>query len=149
MRLSRLTNTMPRLILRSPIHRVMSGKYTIITFRGRTSGRTYTTPVAYAFDGDAVVVSTDSPWWRNLEGGRDVVLRLRNRDVTAVASPVHDRERAQRILRRLVDEIPTYARFAGLERSGSAVPDEVIARAVDGGRVAIEIRPCANGSPVR
>jgi hypothetical protein len=66
----RLKNFFPSLILRSPLHQLMSGKYAIIEFTGRKSGRVYTTPVAYVRDGDRVLLSTDSHWWgRRARGG--------------------------------------------------------------------------------
>ncbi len=69
---ARFANTVPMLILRSPVHRLMSGRYAIIEFTGRKSGRRYATPIAYVRDGDRVLLSTDSPWWRNLKGGATV-----------------------------------------------------------------------------
>lgn len=44
-RISRLTNAVPMLVLHSPAHRVMSGRYAVIEFTGRRSGRTYRTVV--------------------------------------------------------------------------------------------------------
>ena len=63
---SKLVNTFPTLIMRSPFHAIVSSKYTIIEFTGRKSGRVYRTPVAYLQDGDHVLLSTDSRWYRPL-----------------------------------------------------------------------------------
>ena len=54
----------------------------LITFTGRKSGRTFTTPVRY-IETDGVVrcfTSSENQWWRNLRGGADVVLRVRGKD---------------------------------------------------------------------
>ena len=72
-----LKNSVPTLVLRSPLHPLMSGRYALLSFTGRRTGRRYTTPVAYTRDGaDRLLLSTDSPWWRNLAGGAPVSLRL-------------------------------------------------------------------------
>ena len=59
----------------------------LLTFRGRRSGRWYTTPVQYATDGDSLVVVPGHPerkqWWRNLRGGAPVHVRLGGRELDA------------------------------------------------------------------
>ncbi|CAN5660530.1 hypothetical protein BH24ACT15_BH24ACT15_21450 [soil metagenome] len=60
----RLANAVPTLVPRSRLHRLMSGRYAIIEFTGRTSVRHYSTPIAYVQDGGRVLLSTDSKWWR-------------------------------------------------------------------------------------
>jgi len=54
---------------------------TTVSYTGRRSGRTFTTPVAYRRDGDQVTLMVDLPavknWWRNFTGdGGPVTLRL-------------------------------------------------------------------------
>jgi len=44
---ARVMNRIPATVLRSPLHPMMSGKYLLLSFTGRKSGRRYTTPVAY------------------------------------------------------------------------------------------------------
>lgn len=135
-----LKNLFPSLILRSPLHPAMSGKYTIIEFTGRKSGRQYATPVAYIREGDRVLLSTDSPWWRNFTDPAPVRLRLRGRTVAGTATAVTDPEAAAAIIRRLVDAIPSYARPAELVKEDGRVSDAEIARGVAEGRVGIEVR---------
>lgn len=46
----------------------------LLRYKGRKSGRMYTTPVGYVREGDRLVVVT-SPrysWWRNVVGGAEV-----------------------------------------------------------------------------
>ncbi len=136
---SRAANFFPSMVLRSPLHFVMSGKYVIIEFTGRKSGRTYSTPVAYVREGDKILITTDSPWWRNLKGGAPVKLVLRGRKVSGTGTAVTDPERSAQILRMLLDAIPSYAGPAELEKTGGRVSDEEVKRAVAEGRVAIEV----------
>lgn len=137
---NRAMNLVPSIIIRSPFHALMSSKYTIIEFTGRKSGRIYRTPIAYVRDRDRLLMSTDSPWYRNLAGGAQVRLRLRGRTVTGVADTVTDPEAAAAILRKLVDAIPSYSRPAGLTREQGHVSDSEITRAVEEGRVSIVVR---------
>jgi hypothetical protein len=45
---------------------------TVVTYTGRRSGRTFSTPVAFRQAGDTVTISVDVPqrkkWWRNFTG---------------------------------------------------------------------------------
>lgn len=54
----------------------------LITFTGRNSGKTFTTPVRYVKTEGIVrcFTSPENQWWRNLRGGADVVLRIRGKD---------------------------------------------------------------------
>jgi len=77
-----IINPAMRLLLRSPIHSLLSRSLMLITFTGRRSGRRYTTPVRYLRIGTTVrcFTSVESQWWRNLRGGADVVLRIEGSD---------------------------------------------------------------------
>jgi deazaflavin-dependent oxidoreductase (nitroreductase family) len=81
---NRTANRVVRGLLRTPLHRVASGRLALITVTGRRSGRAYTFPVAYSQDGDHVTIGVEWPqrkvWWRNLRDGGDVRLRLRGVD---------------------------------------------------------------------
>jgi deazaflavin-dependent oxidoreductase (nitroreductase family) len=138
-RMSRLTNAVPSLVLRSPWHRLMSGRYAVLEFTGRTTGRTFRTPVAYVQDGSRVLMSTDSGWWRNLVHGPDVRLRLRGCEVHGTARVVDDRAEAVDVLDELVHRVPGYARPAGLAATRGEVPVSELERAVAEGRRSIEI----------
>jgi hypothetical protein len=79
-------NRLVRGLLRTPLHRVASGRLALITVTGRRSGRSYTFPVGYRQEGDRVTVGVEWParkvWWRNLRNGAQVRLRLRGVDRT-------------------------------------------------------------------
>lgn len=54
--------------------------FTILTYTGRRSGRTFSTPVAYKRDGNAVTIGVRMPdaknWWRNFLDGGPITLQL-------------------------------------------------------------------------
>lgn len=85
-------NPVMRFVLRSPLHGIFSNSFMLITFTGRKSGKTFTTPVRYIRYGDTVLCfsSAKTLWWRNLRGGASVVLRIRGRDVRHAARLIED-----------------------------------------------------------
>ena len=62
-------NAAMRFILRSPLHGMVSKTITLITFTGRKSGKTYSTPVSYSQKGSQVTIFTHGEWYKNLAAG--------------------------------------------------------------------------------
>lgn len=83
----RMVNPVVRAILRSPAHRLLSGSTILLSFTGRRTGRTYTTPVMYAPDGDDLVVLVGHPerktWWHNLRAAARVRVLIAGREIPA------------------------------------------------------------------
>lgn len=74
-------------LLRSPFHGIVSKQMMLITYTGRKSGKTYTTPVNYVRAGDMFLTLSyqQRTWWRNLRGGAPVILRVQGQDYKALA----------------------------------------------------------------
>lgn len=125
-------NAVPTAILRAPLlHRLLSGRYLLLTFTGRSTGRRYRTPVAYRRTDMGVVLSTDSPWWRNLAAEPAVGLLLRGRTRQGIARRIADTDEAAAQLGHLVREVPGYRQAAGLRaQPGGTVPSTELVRAV-------------------
>jgi deazaflavin-dependent oxidoreductase (nitroreductase family) len=87
--LNQTGNRVVRVMLRSPLHRLASGRLALITVTGRRSGRKYTIPVGYSQEGERVTIEVGWPerkvWWRNLREGGEVRLRLRGVERTGHA----------------------------------------------------------------
>ena len=70
--LNRGFNPLLRALLRSPLHGLASGRFALITYTGRKSGREHTIPTFYREKGDEVTIAVGWPdrkvWWRNLTG---------------------------------------------------------------------------------
>ena len=58
-----------RLVLGSRAHRMMSGRLMLLSFTGRRTGRSYTTPVSYVREGTNLLVPGGGTWWKNLTSG--------------------------------------------------------------------------------
>jgi deazaflavin-dependent oxidoreductase (nitroreductase family) len=136
-----LVNRFPAAILSSPLHRLLSGKRLVLSFTGRRSGTHYATPVNYLQRDGELLITTDSGWWHNLDGGAPVELRLRGRRVRATAEAVRDHGLAAEALTALVRDHPPYGRWAHVRVSPDGTPDQADVRAeVARGRVLVRVR---------
>ncbi len=104
-----------KLMLRSPAHGMVSKTVLLITFTGRKSGKTYTTPVDYSQDGDLVYIFTHANWWKNLRNGAPVTLRIRGREIQGLAEPVaEDKGAVAAGLMAHLRKVPSDARYYGV-----------------------------------
>jgi hypothetical protein len=136
-----VVNPLVSLLLRSPLHGLVSDDLALITFTGRVSGEEYTTPVGYhELDDGRTLVLTHSDWWRNLRGGRPVTLRIRGEDREAVATPETDPEAVADDLRALAEAVgPGNLRRLGLEYDGEGLPSRAALREAAEGTVILEM----------
>jgi deazaflavin-dependent oxidoreductase (nitroreductase family) len=101
-----------KLLLRSPAHGMISKSILLITFTGRKSGKSYTTPVSYSIHGDQVYIFTHATWWKNLLGGAPVTLRIQGQELPGLAEPVAaDKEAVAAGLAAHLRKVPSDARY--------------------------------------
>jgi hypothetical protein len=64
-----LVNAVIRTLLRSPLHSLMSKSVLVVSYKGRKSGRRYSTPVRYVEVDDCIrcFTSEQVQWWRNVK----------------------------------------------------------------------------------
>jgi hypothetical protein len=110
---SRLAARFLRILLRSPLHGLASGRLMLLTVIGRRSGRRITFPVAYSMDGRIATVVAGSAdrksWWLNVAHAAPVVMRIRGRDRNGIAHVVWEAEEADRALASYVRTFPLLA----------------------------------------
>ncbi len=90
-----VVNPVMRTLLRSPLGKRLGNDDTgimLLSFKGRKTGRVYSTPVGYHRQDGDLLVFTDDPWWRNLKNGARVKMLWRGRAMTGRAVPVTDEE---------------------------------------------------------
>jgi hypothetical protein len=109
-----IVNQAMKFVLRSPIHGAVSKTVLLITFTGRKSGKTFTTPVSYSQNNDQVTIFTHAEWWKNLCGGAPVTLRIQGHEFHGWANPeVEDKQaiavRLAAHLRNVPSDAPYYS----------------------------------------
>jgi deazaflavin-dependent oxidoreductase (nitroreductase family) len=123
-----VVNSFMKFVLRSPAHGMVSKSVLLISFTGRKSGKTYTTPVSYSQAGDQVYIFTHATWWKNLRDGAPVTLRIQGRDLQGVVEPVAENKQAvasglAEHLRHVRSDAPYYG--VTFDTQQNPRPDEV------------------------
>jgi deazaflavin-dependent oxidoreductase (nitroreductase family) len=121
-------NSAMKFVLRSPVHGMVSKTLLLITFTGRKSGKTYTTPVSYSQHDDQVYIFTHAEWWKNLRNGAPVRLRIRGREFQGLPEPVaEDKQAIAAGLTEHLRMVPSDARYYGVtfDEQGNPRSEEV------------------------
>ena len=137
----KIGNYFMKILLRSPLHRMISKNTLLISYQGRKSGIVYTTPTNFSQDGNIIRIVSfrHRVWWRNLRGGRPVTLRLRGKDVQGQADVLSNDSEVAKGLAAYLQPMPEFAKFfeIGLDENGIIKPED-LNRAVKT-RVIIEV----------
>lgn len=106
-------------LLRSPLHGMLSKNMMLITYQGRKSGRSITTPVNYIADGNRLLTVSlrERTWWRNFRGGAPASLRLRGKEVPAQGRVVEDPAAVAAGLGEYLQLTPQLARYFDVDLS--------------------------------
>lgn len=122
----KLLNPLVIALLKSPLHSLMSKDVMLITFTGRRSGRSYTTPVSYVCEGQTVRCFTRSlnAWWRNLRGGAGVSLRIRGEEQRGHAEAISgEPKRIADTLEAFLIRLPRDAAYYDIALDSNRRPD--------------------------
>jgi deazaflavin-dependent oxidoreductase (nitroreductase family) len=94
---------------------MVSKSVLLITFTGRKSRKTYTTPVSYSQYDDQVYIFTHADWWKNLRSSAPVTLRIRGREFQGLAESVaEDKPAVAAGLIEHLRKVPIDARYYGV-----------------------------------
>ncbi|MBM3144615.1 MAG: nitroreductase family deazaflavin-dependent oxidoreductase [Chloroflexi bacterium] len=118
-------NPLMRQLLNSPLHSLVSKNMMLITYTGRKSGKTYTTPVScLEIEGALYTLSSrERVWWRNLRGGAEVSLRLQGKNIPARAQVIEEPEEIHKILGKFLETAPQFARYLNIALDAQGIPD--------------------------
>ena len=110
-------NPIMRWLISSPFHFFVSKNILLLTYTGKKSGNTYSTPIDYLeLDGALYTVSSrDRVWWRNLRQGAGVTLRLQGEDVQARAEVVEAEDQVEQILIPYFQAAPQIAKYLNID----------------------------------
>lgn len=134
-----VVNPLLKLLLRSPLHGLVSDALLVLEYTGRRSGKTYRLPVGYTQFDDTLFLFTHSGWWHNFEEPREVAVRLRGERRRGTASAITDPEAVAERLQRVMDDRGVgAARRLGFEVEGGVPDQETLADAIEE-TVAIEV----------
>ena len=121
-----LFNPLVIALLKSSLHSLMSKDVMLITFTGRRSGRSYTTPVSYVREGQTVrcFTSGGTAWWRNLRGGASVSLRIRGEETRGYAEAIRgEPKRIADALEAFLARLPRDAAYYDIALDSNRKPD--------------------------
>jgi deazaflavin-dependent oxidoreductase (nitroreductase family) len=138
-----IVNRTMKFVLRSPLHGIVDKQILLITFTGRKSGKTYTTPVSYSQSGDQVVIFTHADWWKNLRNDAPVSLRLRGQELQGLAEPIaEDKQAVAAGLAEHLRKVQSDAKYYDVtfDDQGNPRPEEVEKAAQSA--VMVRIRLC-------
>jgi deazaflavin-dependent oxidoreductase (nitroreductase family) len=124
-RVVRNFNPVARFVLGTPLHALMSSRLMLLSFTGRKTGRSYTTPVSYVRDGNSLLVPGGGVWWKNLQGGPPARVRLRGiwKGVTPVV--ISEQIHVAELMQRMLAVNPAIAVFTGVKPGPDGRPDPV------------------------
>lgn len=132
--MNKIVNPLVRLILRSPLHKLMSDTLLVITCCGRKTGREYSLPVQYAQAGNIIYIVPGMPenktWWRNLKEAAPVRLTVRGQALAGkavVLKPDSDSETIVEGFGLYLRRFPAMAKVFAIqaEASGSFKAEEL------------------------
>lgn len=139
-------NRIAMAVLRSPLHRALSGSLMVLAYQGRRTGRRYELPLQYVRHGDDIAVWAGSAegktWWRNFEEPTAVEVVLGGRVQRGKARLVDDAAMRRELLSAYVERYPATTpggrpRFFGAR--WRPTPDELAAAAAAAVFVAIDL----------
>jgi len=139
-------NSIIKWLLSSPLHFFVSNNMMLITYRGRKSGKKYSTPVNYfpARDEQGEYLATTSlaerTWWRNLRGGAPVTVRVKGQDLKAKAQANEDDEIVSQGIFEFLSESPNIAKYYQVELDDDGLPDRSDIARYAPGKVLIKVR---------
>lgn len=126
-------NPIIALILRSPLHGMLSNGIMLVTYTGRKSRRTISVPVSYVRDDeDDNVLWTTSlrkrTWWRNLRREALVTLRLRGKNRPARAEALEDEDEVADALYYYLTLTPSFAKHfdVALDEEGEPMEEDLV-----------------------
>lgn len=107
-----IINKIVKVILKSPLHGIMSDSFMLMSYTGRKSGKQFTTPVRYMRTDKGVRVYTaeHTQWWRNMLSGPKVTLVIAGQTEPYTAS-VYPRD-AQQNRELLIEFLTLYPQDA-------------------------------------
>lgn len=127
-------------LLRSPLHRLLSGALMLLTYTGRKTGKQYTIPIGYfAWDTDELMAFSSARWWTNMRDGKPVTLLVKGRQVDPTV--IHERDAVITTLEVFIERLGArMARMLMLGLPAAREPTQADLHAIPTGRTFIHFK---------
>jgi hypothetical protein len=130
-------------LLRSPIHGIASANLCVFSYRGRRSGKAYSTPLSFMREGSTVrlLSSHNTRWWNNfLDGPVDVEIEIARKTYRGKARTlVEDGEAFRDGVRAFLTAVPRDSGIYGIKLDADRKPREGDIASAAGHVVLVEI----------
>ena len=124
--LFRFINPFVRVILKSPIHFILSHQILLFRVIGRKSKKIYEIPASYAHINDALVCVTlrENLWWKNFIDIEDQDIYFKGKKINKkISINFSDDNFVREKLKELIEHNPIDAFFAGVKLDRNKVPN--------------------------
>ena len=124
--LFRFINPFVRVILKSPIHFILSHQILLFRVTGRKSKKIYEIPASYAHINDALVCVTlrENLWWKNFIDIEDQDIYFKGKKINKkISINFSDDNFVRTKLKELIEHNPIDAFFAGVKLDRNKVPN--------------------------
>ena len=124
--LFRFINPFVRIILKSPIHFILSHQILLFRVIGRKSKKIYEIPASYAHINDALVCVTlrENLWWKNFIDIEDQEIYFKGKKINKkISINFSDDNFVRTKLKELIEHNPIDAFFAGVKLDRNKVPN--------------------------
>ncbi|QBD75408.1 hypothetical protein EPA93_05080 [Ktedonosporobacter rubrisoli] len=116
-------NAIFKLILRSPLHGLLSKSFILVSFKGRNSGKTYTIVVGYQRVGEVLEVLSPRNWWKNIRGQNTAMrVLLQGRWYNGSGQAFHRDETVTATYLRAMQRAPSLIKMYRVEVDASGQP---------------------------
>ena len=122
----KIGNDLMKVILRSPLHSLLSQNTLIVAVTGLKTGHEFSLPVNYVQDGNRLYIISKRcrTWWRNLRGGKPARIWLRGQEVEGIGMAEEDYRVVSDGLKRFFQIRPEYAKYFDVRLDAKGSPDE-------------------------
>lgn len=121
-RVVRYFNPFMKLVLRGRAHRILSSRLMLLSFTGRKTGRSYTTPVSYVREDADLLVPGGGAWWKNLATGTASV-RLQGEWQVVTPEVINEPKALSETLGHMLAANPAIALFTGIRPDSDGRPN--------------------------
>ena len=125
-----LINPIVKVLLRSPLHSLISNNTMIIEYVGHKSGRVMSTPVSYVRKGNDIFSFADPIhlWWKNLKANNDVQLTIEGKGYKGKAQIIENQDEVLVSYSFFLNILPRSAKFSNIQLDENNCPlmDDVV-----------------------